>query len=76
MNYLFFIIWALCPKQTPEQKFLEMQDEGLVVFQELGEFNEPLFTLHTDGKSYEYAHQSEIIEYIKTGTFMYNDFLN
>ena len=67
----------MSPQQTDvEARFLELQDEGLVVYQEQGEFDEPLFILHTEGKSYEYTHKKEIIEYIKTGKFQYNDFLN
>ena len=77
MKALFFILWLMSPQQTDvETRFLELQDEGLVVYQEQGEFDEPLFILHTGDKSYEYAHKAEIIEYIETGTFEYNDFLN
>lgn len=77
MKALLFIIWLMSQQETPvKAKFLEMQDEGTVVFQELGEFSEPLYTLHADGKSYPYAHESEILDYIKTGTFKYNDFLS
>lgn len=76
MKALFFILWLMSPQQIDvESRFLEMQDEGLVVFQEEGEFGEPLFILHTDGKSFEYAHKEEILEFIETGTFEYNDFL-
>jgi hypothetical protein len=54
-----------------------MQDEGLVVYHSDDEFGQPLFTLYTsNGAPFDYAHKSEIIEYIETGTFEYNDFLN
>jgi len=77
MKALFFILWLMSPQQIDvETRFLELQDEGLVVYQEQGEFDEPLFILHTDDKTYEYCHKEEIIEFIKTNSFQYNDFLN
>jgi hypothetical protein len=77
MKALFFILWLMSPQQVDvETRFLELQDEGLVVYQEQGEFDEPLFILHTDDKTYEYCHKEEIIEFIKTNSFEYNDFLN
>ena len=77
MKTLFFIMWLMSPQQIDlESRFLEMQDEGLVVYQEEGEFGEPLFILHTADKSFEYAHKEEILEFIESGSFEYNDFLN
>jgi hypothetical protein len=68
----------MSPQQTDlESRFLQMQDEGLVVYHSDDEFGQPLFTLYTsNGAPFDYAHKSEIIEYIETGTFEYNDFLN
>lgn len=77
MKALFFILWLMSPQQIDlESRFLEMQDEGIVVYQEDDEFGEPLFILHTESGDYDYAHKSEILEYIQTNSFEYNDFLN
>ena len=76
MKSLFFILWFITPQQTDvETRFLELQDEGLVVYQEQDEYDLPMFILYTDEATFDYCHKEEIVEYLKTGEFKYDDFL-
>lgn len=56
--------------------FLELQDEGTIVYEgEDDDTGMAMYTLYFDECVIEYAYEPEILEFIKTGTFKYNDFL-
>jgi len=61
---------------TAEIKFREMQDDGSVVYEgEDVDTGRAMFTLFTpEGGKIEYAYREEIINYINTNQFQYNDF--
>ena len=53
---------------------------GVVTPMDENNDNQEMYTLcitteHNKDYCYDYAYEQEIIEYIKTGTFEYNDFL-
>ena len=56
--------------------FLELQDEGTIVYEgEDEDTGMAMYTLFFDECVIEYAYEPEVLEFIKTGTFKYNDFL-
>ena len=56
--------------------FLELQDEGTIVYEgEDDDTGMAIYTLYFDECVIEYAYEPEILEFIKTGKFEYNDFL-
>lgn len=75
MKILFFAVMAL-HQHNAEMRFKEMQDEGTVVYEgEDDDTGKSIFTVYLPDKTIEYAYEAEVIQYIKTGTFQYNDFL-
>jgi hypothetical protein len=75
MKILFFAAMAL-HQHNAEMRFKEMQDEGTVVYEgEDDDTGKSIFTVYLSDKTIEYAYETEVIQYIKTGTFQYNDFL-
>lgn len=75
MKILFFAAMML-HQHSAEMKFREMQDDGSVVYEgDDPDTNRPMFTLFlADGSKIEYAYQEEVINYINTNQFQYNDF--
>lgn len=56
--------------------FLELQDEGTIVYEgEDEDTGMPMYTLYFQECTIQYAYEPEILEFIKTGRFEYNDFL-
>jgi hypothetical protein len=56
--------------------FLELQDEGTIVYEgEDEDTGMPMYTLFFEECTIEYAYEPEVLEFIKTGNFEYNDFL-
>ena len=56
--------------------FLELQDEGTIVYEgEDEDTGMAMYTLFFDECVIEYAYEPEVLEFIKTGKFEYNDFL-
>lgn len=56
--------------------FLELQDEGTIVYEgEDDDTGMAMYTLYFEECVIEYAYEPEILEFLKTGTFKYNDFL-
>jgi hypothetical protein len=57
-------------------RFLEMQDEGTIVYEgEDIDTGKAMFTIFLPDTTINYAYKAEVMEYISTGTFEYNDFL-
>jgi hypothetical protein len=76
MKILFFAAMLVAHQHTAEMRFKEMQDEGTVVYEgEDDDTGKSIFTVYLSDKTIEYAYEAEVIQYIKTGTFQYNDFL-
>jgi hypothetical protein len=76
MKILFFAAMLVAHQHTAEMKFREMQDDGLVVYNgDDIDTGRPMFTLFLkDGSVIEQAYEEEIINYINTNEFKYNDF--
>lgn len=56
--------------------FLELQDEGTIVYEgEDEDTGNAMYTLFFQECVIHYAYEPEILEFIKTGKFEYNDFL-
>jgi hypothetical protein len=75
MKILFFAAMAL-HQHNAEIRFKEMQDEGTIVYEgEDEDTGRAMFTIMLPDTTIEYVYEAEAINYIKTGTFQYNDFL-
>ena len=75
MKILFFAVMAL-HQHNAEMRFKEMQDEGTVVYEgEDEDTGKAMYTLFLPDTTIQYAYEAEAMQYIKTGTFQYNDFL-
>jgi hypothetical protein len=75
MKILFFAA-ALVAQHCVETRFKEMQDDGLVVYEGMDEdTGKAMYTIFLADTTIEYAYEAEAMQYIKTGTFKYNDFL-
>jgi hypothetical protein len=76
MKILFFAAMLVAHQHTTEMKFREMQDDGLVVYNgDDIDTGRPMFTLIlNDGSVIEHAYREEVINYINTNQFQYNDF--
>lgn len=65
--------------QAEEIKFNQLIEEGIVIPHEDNEwdtFNRPMYTiLISDSVAIEYAYKGEVKEWICSGDFEYNDFL-
>ena len=69
-----FISIQTIQDQAARELFLELQDEGTIVYEGQDEdTGEAMYTLFFQECTIEYAHEAEILEFIKTGTFKYND---
>lgn len=75
MKILFFAA-SMIATHCAEMRFKEMQDEGTIVYEgEDEDTGKAMFTLFLPDTTIQYAYEAEAINYIKTGTFKYNDFL-
>jgi hypothetical protein len=76
MKILFFAAMLVAHQHTAEMKFREMQDDGLVVYNgDDIDTGRPMFTLIlNDGSVIEHAYREEVINYINTNEFKYDDF--
>jgi hypothetical protein len=75
MKILFFAAMAL-HQHNAEMRFKEMQDEGTIVYEgEDEDTGRAMFTIILSDATIQYVYEAEAINYIKTGTFKYNDFL-
>lgn len=76
MKILFFAAMVL-HQHTAEMQFREMQDDGSIVYEgEDPDTGRGMYTLFMpDSSAVYYVYQEEAIEYIKTGQFIYNDFI-
>lgn len=69
---LLFWAWAQVAL-TPQQQFLKMQDDGSVVYVDDHEGRATFTLTLPDGSTIEHAYREEIINYIETGVFTYNE---
>jgi hypothetical protein len=75
MKILFFAAMAL-HQHNAEIRFKEMQDDGIVVYEgEDEDTGKAMFTIILSDTTIHYAYEAEVMQYIKTGTFKYDDFL-
>ena len=75
MKILFFAAMIVA-QHCVDTRFKEMQDDGIVVYQEEDEdTGRSMYTIMLPDTTIEYAYEAEVKQYIKTGTFTYNDFL-
>jgi len=76
MKILFFAAMLVAHQHTAEMKFREMQDDGSVVYEgDDPDTGRAMFTLFLpNGGKIEYAYQEEVINYINTNQFKYDDF--
>ena len=75
MKVLFFAA-ALVAQHCAETRFKEMQDDGTIVYEgEDEDTGKAMYTIFLPDTTIEYAYEAEAMQYIKTGTFQYNDFL-
>lgn len=76
MNILFFAAMLFAHQHTAEMQFKEMQDEGTIVYEGNDiETGQAMFTIFLPDTTINYAYKGEVMEYINSGTFEYNDFL-
>ena len=62
-------------QHNAEMRFKEMQDEGTIVYEgEDEDTGRAMFTIILSDATIQYVYEAEAINYIKTGTFKYNDF--
>lgn len=75
MKILFFAA-TLVAQHCAETRFKEMQDDGTIVYEgEDEDTGRAMYTLFLPDTTIQYVYEAEAINYIKTGTFQYNDFL-
>jgi len=74
MKALLFVV-MLIAKLSTEKRFKEMQDDGTIVYEgEDEDTGSSLFMVTmSDSIRYHYAFETEVINYIKTGKFQYNN---
>jgi hypothetical protein len=74
MKALLFVA-MLITQLSAQTRFKEMQDAGTIVYE--GEDEDTGRSLYmvtmSDGIRYHYAFETEVINYIKTGKFQYNN---
>jgi hypothetical protein len=76
MKILFFAAMLVAHQHSAEMKFREMQDDGLIVYEGYDiDTGNAMFTIMLPDTTINYAYKGEVMEYISTGTFEYNDFL-
>jgi len=75
MKILFFAAMMVA-EHCAQTRFKVMQDEGTVVYEgEDEDTGRAMFTLFLPDTTINYAYEAEVIQYIKTNKFQYNDFL-
>ena len=74
MKALLFVT-MLIAQLSAETRFKEMQDDGTIVYEgEDEDTGRPLYMVTmSDGIQYHYAFETEVINYIKTGKFKYDN---
>jgi len=80
MKTLIFIVTMLASNEAVEMKFNDLVEQGVVIPNEENEndsVDRPTYTsIHDDSTAIDYAYKGEVKEWIRTGDFEYNDFLN
>lgn len=75
MKILFFAAMML-HQHNAEMRFKEMQDDGTIVYEgEDEDTGKAMFTILLPDTTINYAYEAEVMQYIKTNKFQYNDFL-
>ena len=73
MKILFFASMMFA-QHCVDTRFKEMQDDGIVVYEgEDVDTGRAMFTITLPDTTIQYAYEAEVKQYIKTGTFTYND---
>ena len=74
MKAVLFVAMLIAQLST-EKCFKEMQDDGTIVYEgEDEDTGRSLFmVIMSDSIRYQYAFETEVINYIKTGKFQYNN---
>ena len=80
MKTIIFIVTMLASQKAVEMKFNDLVEQGVVIPNEENEYSSverPTYTIIIDDSTaIEYAYKGEVKEWILTGDFEYNDFLN
>jgi hypothetical protein len=80
MKTLIFIITILASNEAVEMKFNDLVEQGVVIPNEENEHHSVDRQTYTiildDSTAIDYAYKGEVKEWIRTGDFEYNDFLN
>ena len=58
---------------SPSLEFDELQSQGIIEFMEYDEFGMPMFRVYDDSTIYEYAYYGEVMQWIESGEFVYDD---
>lgn len=62
--------------RAAQTRLSEMQDDGTIVYEgEDEDTGVAMYTLFLSDTTIHYAYEPEVLEFLKTGTFEYNDFL-
>lgn len=73
MKILFFAAMIVA-QHCVDTRFKEMQDDGIVVYEgEDEDTGRSMYTIMLPDTTIQYAYEAEVKQYIKTGTFTYND---
>lgn len=73
MKILFFAAMIVA-QHCVDTRFKEMQDDGIVVYEgEDEDTGRSMYTIMLPDTTIEYAYEEEVKQYLKTGTFQYND---
>lgn len=73
MKILFFAA-MLVAQHCVDTRFKEMQDDGIVVYEgEDEDTGRSMYTIMLPDSTIEYAYEEEVKQYLKTGTFKYDD---
>jgi hypothetical protein len=80
MKTLIFIITILASNEAVEMKFNDLVEQGVVIPNEENEHHsvdrQTYIIILDDSTAIDYAYKGEVKEWIRTGDFEYNDFLN
>jgi hypothetical protein len=80
MKTIIFIVTMLASQEAVEMKFNDLVEQGVVIPNEDNEYSSierPTYTIILDDSTaIDYAYKGEVKEWIRTGDFEYNDFLN
>ena len=58
---------------SPSLEFDTRMSAGIIEFMEYDEFGQPMFRVNDGIAIYEYAYYGEVMEWIESGNFEYND---